>query len=130
MLAVLFFLVLGFALPNIAFCNDIASQKKITEELTTSFRNNGWDYLYFKTSGTDTVTIYHNGIQQNSKLTEGQLVSALGTILKPDIVSKLKTSRFKKGIFIDGKSRKYPIEISRIYYDQLQAFFNKLSGGR
>ena len=129
-LAILFFFMFFLSLPNIAVCNDTASQKKITEELTTNFRSNGWADLSFETSEPGIVAIYHKGIQQNSKLTEGQLVSALGTILKPDIVSKLKNSGFKNGIFIDGKSREYPFEISRKYYDQLQAFFNNLSGGR
>ena len=122
--------LLKVTLPNIAASNDMASQQQITDELTTSFRDNGWADLSFETSAPGMVTIYHNGILQNNKLTEGQLVSALGTILKPDIVSKLKNFGFKQGTLVDGKSRKYPIEISRIYYDHLQAFFNKLSGGR
>jgi hypothetical protein len=129
-LNILFFLMVGLVLPNIAVCNDTASQKIITEELTTNFRGNGWADVSFEASGADIVTIYHNGIQQKSKLTEGQLVSALGTILKPDIVSKLIKSGLKNGIFVDGKSRRYPIEVSRKYYDQLQAFFSKLSGGK
>lgn len=104
--------------------------KKIVVELTTSFRKNGWNDLSFETSAPNIVTIIHKGIQQNSKVTEGQLVSALGAILEPDIVSKLITVGFKKEIFIDGKSREYPIEISRKYYDKLQIIYKKLSGGR
>ncbi len=95
----------------------MASQQKIIAELTTSFRDNGWTGLSFESSEPGMVTIYHKDILQNNKLTEGQLVSILGTILNPDIVSNLKDSGVKQGTFVDGKYRKYPIEISRKYYD-------------
>lgn len=115
-------------IPNTAFCGDSISKEETTKELTKAFQADGFKDLTFDSTGQDTVSIRHAGIQQGSKLTEGQLVSALGTILKPDVVSKLKKSGFKKGIFIDGKSRKYPIELSTKYYDELQAFFKRLSG--
>ncbi|HHD64443.1 MAG TPA: hypothetical protein ENK96_08805 [Desulfobulbaceae bacterium] len=125
-----FSLLCLFALPKNALSIDSISQQKLTEKLTNSFRSDGWSDLSFKTSETDTVLIHHAGLQTSSRLTEGELLSALGIILKPDVISKLKDSGFKRGIFIDGKSREYPFEISTKYYDELQAFFHRLSGGR
>jgi hypothetical protein len=129
-LVILVILTFCVSFSTIALCNDNSSQNKITEELTNNLRNQGWVDITFEITGTDTVSIHHGGIKQKSKLTDGQLVSALGSILKPDVVSKLQNSGVKKGIFVDGKSREYPIEISTKYYNQLQSYFNKLSRGR
>jgi hypothetical protein len=117
-------------IPNVAFCGDSDSKEKTTKELTKAFRADGWYSLTFYSSGQDTVSIRHAEIKQNNKLTEGQLVSAVGSILEPNVVSKLKKSGFKKGILIDGKGRKYPFEISTKYYVEQQAFLKKLSGGK
>jgi hypothetical protein len=117
-------------IPTVAFCGDSNSKEKITKELTNTFQADGWYSLTFYSSGQDTVSIRHAEIKQDNKLTEGQLVSAVGSILKPDVVSKLKKSGFKKGILVDGKGRKYPFEISTKYYYEMQALFKKISGGK
>lgn len=127
----LFFSLCSFcAFPIISSSSDSISQQTLAEKLTHSFRNDGWTDLSFKASEPDTVSIHYAGLQNSSRLNEGELVSALGTILKPDIISKLENSGFKKGIFVDGKSREYPFEISTKYYNELQAVFRRLTGGR
>jgi len=117
------------AIPNTGLCGNSGKDKTI-RELTKTFQADGWKDLTFRTSGKDTVSIRHAGAIQNPKLTEGQLVSALGSILKPDVVLKLKRAGFSKGIFVDGKDRKYPFEVSTKYYNELQKLFRKLSGNK
>lgn len=130
-LTTLFFSLIGlFVLPSNGLCSDNSSQQELAKKLTNSFKSDGWANLSFKVSEINTVRIHHAGLQKSSRLNEGELVSALGTILKPDIVSKLKKSGFQKGIFVDGKSREYPFEISTKYFNELQAVFSRLTGGR
>jgi len=114
-------------IPKAVFCCD-SSKEKTVKDLTKAFQAEEWYNLTFQCSGQDTVTIHHAGIKQKNKLTEGQLVSAFGSILTPNVVLKLKGSGFKKGVLIDGRSRKYPFEISTRYYTEYQTFLKKLSG--
>lgn len=103
---------------------NIPNKEKITDELTQSFQTDGWNDLTFYSSG-GRVFIRDKKIIQEKKLDKGQLVTAVGSILKPGVVSKLKKAGFKKGIFIDGKNRKYPFEISNKYYDELKTALKK-----
>jgi hypothetical protein len=116
-------------IPKVAICGDISKEKTVND-LTKAFQADEWYDLSFHCLGHDTVAIRHAGVKQKDKLTEGQLVSALGSILTPNVVSKLKGSGFKKGVLIDGKSREYPFEISTKYYTEYQTFLKKLSGGK
>lgn len=116
-------------MPNSALCGDISKEKTV-KELTKAFQADGWYDLTFNISGQDTVSIRHAGVMQKDKLTEGQMVSALGSILTPNVVTRLTKSGFKKGIYIDGKSREYPFEISTKHYIRYKAFLEKLSGGK
>ena len=109
-----------FDSPRFFSCkNDSGLQKALAESITMDFRNEGWHDLTFKVTGLNTITVRQANITQQKKLSDGQVVSWLGSILKPDIISKLKNAGFNKGIAIDGKSRKYPFEISTKYYDEL-----------
>jgi hypothetical protein len=105
-----------------------AERKNITTALTNEYRQEGWSDLTFEVTGKDykTLKLTQKNVIQNKPLTEGQLISGLGSILTPEVVKRLKKAGFKRGIFIDGHSRSYSFEISRKYYDKSQSFINGL----
>jgi len=127
---IIILLLINMTIPNVAFCGNNNTKEKTTKELTKAFQADGWHGLTFFSSGQDTISIRHADIKQNNKLNEGQLLSAFGSILDPNVIAKLKKSGFKKGMLIDGKGREYPFEISTKYYIEYQAFLEKLSKGK
>ena len=104
----------------------------LVSTLTKEHRQDGWDGLIFEATGNDkkTIKMTFNKFQQGTRLTEGELVSILGTILTPNIVSRLKNVEFEKGEFVDGKKRSYDFEISRQYFDKMQEVYKSMTGGR
>jgi hypothetical protein len=110
LIAVLFILMPASILATTKECKNIATA------LIKEFRQQGWHALTFEAAGQDykTIKIVQKNVIQEKPLTEGQLKSALGTILKPDIVERLKTSGFEKGIFVDGRSRSYPFGFEKV----------------
>jgi len=115
---------------NVAFCGNSAVQERTARELTKSLKAEGFYDTSCKSIGQDTISIRQGNVIQNDRLTEGQLVNVFNVYLTPNVVSKLKKAGFKRGIFIDGKERKYPFDISTKYYHQMQEVFKKMSGGR
>jgi hypothetical protein len=129
---ILAILLVSLIAPSLCFSADLSRKQRTAKELTNEFRNDGFQDLVFQAPETkdgDAVLIRH-GVAKEDVLTQGELVSALGVILKPDVVKRLKNAGYKKVIYIDGKSRTYPAELSTKYYYKLQAFFKKLSGGK
>ena len=115
-----------FTLTNIASSNDSISQQKVITQLSKKFSGAGWTNLSLKTSGTDTITIIQDNMRPDERLTEGSLLSIYGILLEPNTVSILQNSGFKKGIYIDGKSREYPFEISTKYYKEFMDNINSM----
>lgn len=121
----------------IVFVPDVLSagskdRKDLATTLTNEFRDEGWPALQFEAVGQNykTIRIEQKNVTQEEPLTEWQLTNVLGTILKPDIVKRLKTSGFEKGVFVDGRSRNYPFKVSRKYHDDMRNFFKSYFGVR
>ncbi|MCG2721598.1 MAG: hypothetical protein L6290_06250 [Thermodesulfovibrionales bacterium] len=117
-------IILLLMLPYTIFA-EVTERKNLANSLTKEFKQKGWPALTLKASGEQfkTISIHQSNVTQKPKLTDGQLTSVLGTLLEPDVVNRLKKVGFEKGNFIDGRSRSYPFEISRKYYDKMENFY-------
>ena len=128
----LFFLLTTlFLLQNVSFAANKEDRVKLASKLTKELKQQGWQWhaVTFKAHG-NTIKLSLSNVTQEKRLTEGQLISALGSILTPNIVSRLKGAGFEKGEFIDGRQRSYSFEVSTRYYDKMESVYKTLSGGK
>lgn len=95
-----------------AYAGSGETRAKIAKELTVKYKGKGFPVV-FEATGKDKniIRITQKNIIQEPLLTEGQLITLLGTYLKDGIQSRLRKSAFIRGEFVDGKSRKYPFEL-------------------
>ncbi|ABK99185.1 hypothetical protein [Pelobacter propionicus] len=104
--------LLGLSNFTSAYGGSGETRTKIAKELTGKYRGKGFP-VAFEATGKDKniIKITQKNITQDPLLTEGQLITLLGTYLKDGIQSRLKKTGFISGEFVDGKSRKYPFEL-------------------
>lgn len=108
------------------FCSANKTQIAAAKNLTEKIHANGLDTITLFALDNNTISIKHDAIDENAKLTDGQLTPLFGTILTPDIISGLKKAGFKKGVFL----KKYPFEISTKYYTYMQNYWENMSKGK
>ncbi|OPX95488.1 MAG: hypothetical protein A4E58_02087 [Syntrophorhabdus sp. PtaB.Bin006] len=131
-IVILVILSMTLLVPGLCFSQGLNAKQKIAEQLTNEFRDDGFKDLTFEApqAGIGDAILIRHGVIKTAPLTEGELVSSLGVILKPDVVKRLKNAGYKKVTYIDGNSRTYPAELSTKYYYKLRAFLKKLAGGK
>lgn len=88
---------------------DANDRIRMANSLTAKWKSEGSPAV-FKATGNDNqiLRITQNNIIQEPLLTEGQLVSLLGTYLESGVQEKLKRMGFMSGEVVDGRHRRYP----------------------
>lgn len=108
----------------------LSERERFATRLTEEIRNNGYDYIIMKADGKEHRELQiHADLEQEEKMADGQMTTLLGTLLKPEMVARLKKEGFKSGVLIDGKSRRYPFAISNEHNAKLKRVFKNISGG-
>jgi hypothetical protein len=94
--------------PN-AYAGGAEIRIKTAKGLTATYKAKGFP-VTFEAEGEDKriIRITQKNIIQNPPLTEGQMITLLGTYLKNGIQSRLKNEGFISGVLVDGKLREYP----------------------
>lgn len=91
---------------------DANARIRMASSLTAKWKAEGSPAV-FKATGKDNriLRITQNNIIQKPLLTQGQLVTLLGTYLEHGVQAKLKKLGFTSGEVIDGRQRKYPFDL-------------------
>ncbi|MGB3225199.1 MAG: hypothetical protein WBB23_20585 [Desulforhopalus sp.] len=112
LLTLLIVALLAFSNFTSAYAGGGETRTKIAKELTGKYKAEGFP-VTFAATGKDKniIRITQENIIQNPLVTEGQLITLLGTYLKDGIQSRLRNVGFISGEFVDGKSRKYPFDL-------------------
>jgi hypothetical protein len=109
LLSVLIVITLSFSTFTSAYAGNAEMRIKSAKGLTSKYKAKGFP-VTFEATGKDKsiIRITQKNITQNPPLTEGQMITLLGTYLKDGIQSRLRNEGFISGVFVDGKSREYP----------------------
>lgn len=108
-LSVLVMLAISFSCFSSAYAGSAETRTTTAKGLTSKYKAKGFP-VTFEAFGNNKsiIRITQKNITQNPPLTEGQMITLLGTYLKDGIQSRLRKEGFISGIFVDGKSREYP----------------------
>ena len=131
---ILICLILCSVLSSTLVFAGVSERKKLTIKLTKEMCDidkqvggDGVAIVVFSVDVKDnkTLRIVQKNSTQQDPLSDGQLTSVLAAYMPPKTVDRLKNFGFKKGVFIDGRSRKYPFQISEKYYHSFMRAMGK-----
>jgi hypothetical protein len=108
-LSVLVMLAISCFCFTSAYAASAETRTATAKGLTSKYKAEGFP-VTFEAIGKNksVIKITQNNITQNPPLTEGQIITMLGTYLKDGIQSRLINEGFVSGVVVDGKSREYP----------------------
>jgi hypothetical protein len=108
LITILLLLLLAFGTFSAAHAGGPEIRVKMAKELTGKYRAMGAPILFAaKGNQKNVIQITQKNIIQPPRLTEGQMVTVLGTYLGDGAQERLKKEGFARGEFVDGKARKY-----------------------